>query len=240
MTINTLFLRLGSLYVVTMIVVTFMVTALSMYNLQPKAHVDIVFLIFILRSLVAKYILANDNTLTNEEYWKIFVGMLLMTMVFNGTILAVHVSTSVMFGMKDFFMGIALITVANVTAILFGLWGAKRLAKKMFERQSSPVAVKVYTITDEAIADYLVQELSKHQIDAYFRNENFNKDPLVSPFLTGTIELFIRDNKLVDKALEIINASLLPQKNSEPWECPKCHTNIEAGFSACWNCGYEQ
>jgi hypothetical protein len=42
------------------------------------------------------------------------------------------------------------------------------------------------------------------------------------------------------KARAILIAAADPGTEPGPWTCPACHESIEAGFDACWQCGFQQ
>ena len=51
-------------------------------------------------------------------------------------------------------------------------------------------------------------------------------------------ELWIVDHGDLERAMNLINASLAP--GTQPyasWKCGKCGEEVEGQFEACWNCG---
>ena len=104
----------------------------------------------------------------------------------------------------------------------------------------SSKSVKIYTVTDEVIANYLISVLQENKIDAFIDTVHTNVDPVISVAAGGEVNIMLKDNKEYSRALKIITEYFQNQENAAPWKCPKCQETIEGSFLVCWNCGYEK
>jgi len=230
MTKNSYFIRLALYFVGSMLIIGFLAT----YFGKSLNHADGIILIFLISHLASKYIIANGNELNSRDYWILFWGSLGIYLLYN-IFLAIYLSFLIVLTPKVLLFSMSLVLAVGVLSTFLGLWSAKRAVKRAFRK---PVAAKVYSVTDEGIATYLINELSKHKISAYADKLHMRLDPLLSTAPTGEVDIMVNDASDLDKAREIISAFYEEQENRAPWICPKCHEKNEGSFAMCWNCGY--
>jgi hypothetical protein len=113
-----------------------------------------------------------------------------------------------------------------------------KIVVSFFTKNVKP-AIKVYTVTDEVIANYLVSLLLKNGIDAHIDKLRKDVDPIISP-ADSQVNIMIKNLQDYPTASKIIEEYFQEQENKSSWVCPKCHENLEGTFSVCWNCGYEK
>ena len=194
-------------------------------------NIDGILLLFLIRNLASKYIIANGNKLDSRDYWSLFFGSFGIYLLYN-LFTAIYLSYFVVLTQKTLILAMMLVLPLGMFATFLGLWGAKRFARKSIMLTPE----KVYTVIDEGIANYLIDLLAKQKIEAYINKLN----PLLSNAPIEGVDIILKDKSDFNKAIEIINTYFKEQENKEPWVCPKCHEEIEGSFSACWNCGYEE
>jgi hypothetical protein len=233
MTVKTVITRFGLYFLGAIIVATIVA---NVFNLKLHS-IDMILTMALLNSVVSKFLIDNNRELTKQEYWQIFVGAFginiaysLLTLMLVS--LTLELNTTIVMTALGFGIFAGLISVA------LGLWMGQRMGRKAMKVVLLPV--KVYSVTDEGIASYLINLLSKHHIEAYIDNSNTGYDPLISSAHSGEVNIFLNNKNNYDSALEIINQFFQENENKQPWKCPKCHEEIDGTFTTCWNCGYEQ
>ncbi len=231
MTQTSYFVRLA-LYFIGLMIVINLVSIL--FGLALK-HVDGILLVVLVGNQAAKYIVANGNELSSREYWALFFGSLGVYSFYN-ILLLLYLSFLIVLTPDMIILTISMVLALGAFATFLGLWSAKRSALKSITK---PVAVKACSVTDEGIANYLIDELSKHQINAFVDKFQMQHDPLLSTAPSAEVNIMLHDDSDLNKARDIITTFFEEQENSEPWVCPKCQEKNEGSFSICWNCGYE-
>lgn len=232
MTQNRYFVRLGLYFFGLMLLISFVATY---FGLTLK-HVDGILLIVLIRTLASKYIIDNGYQLSSNEYWSLFFGSLGIYSLYN-MLLMIYLSFFIALTPKMIMFSVSLVLALGAFATFLGLWSAKRFARNSIPRS---VPVKAYSVTDEGIANYLVDELSKHEIKAFIDKFHVEHDPLLSTAPSAEVNIMLGNASDLDKAKEVITSILEEDENREPWICPKCHEQSEGSFAICWNCGYEQ
>lgn len=80
--------------------------------------------------------------------------------------------------------------------------------------------------------------LTSEGIPAFIRNEHFGSIMGEVPFQEVWPELWVRNDLDYDRALQLIDsAGIASESPAEPWHCPRCGTENEGQFGACWQCG---
>lgn len=232
MTVKSLLIRFGLYFFGSMIAANIVA---NLFSLKLN-NIDTILTMTLLNYVVSKFLIDNNRELTKQEYWQIFFGafginfsyhilglmLVSLTMKLNATIVTTALGISIFSGLFS---------------VAVGLWVGQRMGIKATK---ATVPIKVYTVTDEGIASYLINTLAKHQIVAYIDKSNTGYDPLISTAHNAEVNIILNDKNNYDKALEIINQFFQENENKQPWICPKCHEKIDGAFTTCWNCGYEQ
>lgn len=212
-----------------------MVNIVCLYFGVTPRFVDGALLIILVGNLAAKYMTQNEGTLSSKEYWSLFFTSLAIYTAYN--ILALlYVSFIIVLTPKFIFLVITLVIALGALCSFLGLWRAKRIIEKSTQKV---VPIKVHSVTDESIAAYVIDELSKHQIDAFMHRLDLQHDPLLSPLPNNKINIMLKDTNDVDQATHIIS-NLFEEDGYEPWNCPECQVQNDGSFFMCWKCGYEQ
>ena len=232
MTLNGYFVRLGLYFFGLMLLISFIA---SYFGLTLK-HVDGILLVVLIRTLASKYMIENGYQLNSREYWSLFFGSVGIYALYN-ILLMIFLSFFIAFTPKIIMFSASLVLALGAFATFLGLWSAKRFARNSIPK---PVPVKAYSVTDEGMANYLVGELSKHEIKAFIDKFHIEHDPVLSTAPSAEVNIMLGNASDLDKAKGIIDSLLEEDKNREPWVCPKCHEQNEGSFAICWNCGYEQ
>jgi hypothetical protein len=204
------------------------------FGITPR-YIDGALLIILVGNLAAKYMTANESSLSSKEYWSLFFISLAIYTTYN-ILMLIYVSFFMILTPKFIFLVVTLVIALGALCSFFGLWRAKRIIEK-----STPklIPIKVHSVTDESIAAYVIDELSKHQIDAFIHRLDLQHDPLLSTLPSDKINIMLKDSNDVDKATQIIY-NLFEEDDYEPWNCPECRVHNDGSFFICWKCGYEQ
>lgn len=94
---------------------------------------------------------------------------------------------------------------------------------------------KIQTYLNYLDAELARSHLEAMGLDALVRSDNCGG---MRPHfdLTGGVFLLVPEAD-ADRALALLDG-LSRSTVTEPWDCPGCGENIEAGFDTCWNCGF--
>jgi rubrerythrin len=57
------------------------------------------------------------------------------------------------------------------------------------------------------------------------------------PFVEVIPQLFVLEEKDLERAKEILNLDIPQDNKAEDWICPECGVDVEGNFSRCWKCG---
>ena len=100
----------------------------------------------------------------------------------------------------------------------------------------------VYSARDEMQAEFLVQVLAQHEIEAKLRGAALQTLAGYLPAASGGIEVCV-DEADVERAQPVVKRfdrsqvrPSQPPKDQQTWTCPKCGEAIEPQFTDCWNC----
>lgn len=226
------FIQLGLYFFGLMLLMNVIATSIGL----TLKHVDGILLVVLISNLASKYIIDNGYALSSREYWLLFFGSLGIYILYNLFVL-VYISFFMMLTLEMTLFVLVIILAVGVVSTFLGFWSAKRVARKSVVQ---PVPIKVYSVTDEYIANYLINELSKHSINAFVDKYNLEYDPLLSTVPSAEVNIMLRNDSDWKKAQEIINATLEENKGAEPWVCPQCREESEGTYDICWNCSYER
>lgn len=207
-----------------------------MYFCLRLKHVDGILLVVLIRTLASKYIINNGCQVSSREYWSLFFGSLGIYSLYNMLIM-IYLSFFIVLTSKIVIFSVSIALALGSFATFLGLWSAKRFARSSIPK---PVPVKVYSVTDEGIANYLIDELSKHKIDAFIDKYHIKHDPLLSMAPSAEVNIMLNNDSDLNKAKEVIDSILEANEKAKPWLCPNCHERNEGSFTTCWSCGYEQ
>ncbi len=78
--------------------------------------------------------------------------------------------------------------------------------------------------------------LESEGIEAFIRNEHLGGILGEMPFQEVWPELWVRNDLDLDRAKQLIDASITQESPAEPWRCDNCGTDNEGQFAACWQC----
>lgn len=205
------------------------------FGITPK-YIDGFVLIFLIGNLASKYMLYHENILSSKEYWTLFFGSLTIYILYNALALF-SLSYYMVISVNFIFFAFIFVSIIGALCSFLGLWRAKRLYEKSTPQ---PTPIKVHSVTDEAIASYIINELSKHKISAYIDRLNLQHDPLLSALPTAKVHIMLHDSSDIHKATDIISMLFDEDDGYEPWNCPECQVENDGSFFMCWKCGYEQ
>ena len=100
---------------------------------------------------------------------------------------------------------------------------------------------KVYSSDDFLLVGHLREVLESNRIGCVVRNEHLIGGVGELPALECTPEIWVRDDRQYERALEIVRAMLAVDMEAfDDWACPRCGESIEGQFSTCWRCGADR
>jgi len=79
--------------------------------------------------------------------------------------------------------------------------------------------------------------LESHGIKTFIRNEYGSSVVGELPFVEVVPQLFVLEEKDLEKARELLLLDLPMEASVENWVCPECGVDVEGNFSRCWKCG---
>lgn len=96
---------------------------------------------------------------------------------------------------------------------------------------------KVYSTDDRVAAGHVQSILEQQGIRCLMKNQSLSGAIGELPPIECWPELWIIDDKDLDRARELIDAFIPPlEKTHADWRCV-CGELIEGQFQTCWNCG---
>jgi len=97
--------------------------------------------------------------------------------------------------------------------------------------------IRIYSAPMLAMVENVKNVLEQDGIECIVSNEYLSAGVGELPPIETWPQLWVTEMD-AERASKIIEAA---EKNTgdsqETWACPKCHEEIEAQFSECWNCG---
>jgi hypothetical protein len=102
----------------------------------------------------------------------------------------------------------------------------------------SDTLIRLETYTSELEAEMARARLQALGVEVMVRTDNCGG---MRPHLDlqQGVRLFVAAEN-VEKARAILSTIADPGTVPSPWTCPTCQESIEAGFDACWQCGFQQ
>lgn len=99
----------------------------------------------------------------------------------------------------------------------------------------------VYTHMEYTHVGHFQSVLEDEGIKTMVKNQGASIGMGEIPFVEVWPELWVLNDEDKEKACEILKevntASII---KTAAWTCPSCNTEIEEGFSECWNCGHSK
>ncbi|MCH6257572.1 DUF2007 domain-containing protein [Puniceicoccaceae bacterium K14] len=97
---------------------------------------------------------------------------------------------------------------------------------------------QVYTHMDFTHVGHFQSVLEGEGIQTTVRNKNASGVMGEIPFTEVWPELWVLNDSDEEKAQTIIKEFNSSSKSrTAAWTCPKCDSEVDEGFSECWNCG---
>ena len=78
--------------------------------------------------------------------------------------------------------------------------------------------------------------LESEGIEAFIRNEHLGGILGEMPFQEVWPELWVRNDLDLDRAKQLIDATITQESPTEPWRCANCGVGNEGQFAVCWQC----
>jgi hypothetical protein len=99
--------------------------------------------------------------------------------------------------------------------------------------------VRIYSAASLPDAHLVRGLLGQAGIDATVFNENLQGGLGEIPFTHAYPEVWIVDDRDLQRAREVIRQIERPAPASGSMICPRCHEGSPGHFQICWNCGEE-
>ena len=101
--------------------------------------------------------------------------------------------------------------------------------------------VKVYESHDRIFVESLKAMLTSESIEHLVKDESSSSLGEVPPIVSCQ-HIWVIDEKDLERARGLVKQleSQAELATGEPWTCPGCQENLEAQFTACWNCGEQR
>jgi len=97
--------------------------------------------------------------------------------------------------------------------------------------------IKVFEDFDFSRVGQLQSLLDSHGIKTFIKNEYGSSVVGELPFVEVIPQLFVLEEKDLERAKEILNLDIPQDNKAEDWICPECGVDVEGNFSRCWKCG---
>lgn len=94
----------------------------------------------------------------------------------------------------------------------------------------------VYTHDNIAVLHSVKNILAMHDIEAFVKNEHSIPMSARHGLENTFLELWILDDKELERANSIIEEEVDNTEPGEPWTCANCKEKNEASFGVCWKC----
>ena len=96
--------------------------------------------------------------------------------------------------------------------------------------------IKVFEDFDYMRVGQMQSLLEAQGIETFLKNQFGFGGTGELPFVETVPQLFVLHEQDVDRAKRIILEADESVDESGTWTCPRCGTEIESSFTACWNC----
>ncbi len=97
--------------------------------------------------------------------------------------------------------------------------------------------IKVFENFDFSRVGQLQSLLESNGIKTFIRNEYCSSVVGELPFVEVVPQLFVLEEKDVEKAKELLQLDMPMEMAGDDWICPECGIDVEGNFSRCWKCG---
>ena len=84
---------------------------------------------------------------------------------------------------------------------------------------------------------HLKNLLETEGIHCHIKNELLSRLSGEIPFTECAPQLWLRDERDLDRARQIVSDFGRDPAAAPNWRCPECGETLEGQFSACWHCG---
>ena len=95
---------------------------------------------------------------------------------------------------------------------------------------------KVTSADSLIIISHYKNLLQSEGIEAFIRNEHLGSIVGEMPFQEVWPELWVRNDLDLDRARQLIDASIKEESPADSWACSKCGAENEGQFALCWQC----
>ncbi len=98
--------------------------------------------------------------------------------------------------------------------------------------------IKVFENFELAIVGQVQSLLEAHGIETFLKNQYASGALGELPFVEICPQLYVLRERDVAEANRLIRELSFDDGDGdgEPWTCPGCGTEVDAGFGACWQC----
>ena len=96
--------------------------------------------------------------------------------------------------------------------------------------------IKVFENFDFSRVGQVQSVLESHGIRTFIKNQFGSSVMGEVPFVEVVPQLYVLEEKDVERALQLIEQESPKDEGGEPWTCPQCGAEVDGNFSRCWNC----
>lgn len=97
--------------------------------------------------------------------------------------------------------------------------------------------IKVFEDFDFSRVGQMQSLLESHGIRTFLKNEFGSSVVGELPFVEVIPQLFVLEEKDLEKANELISAEAPAAQPGADWVCSGCSAEVDGHFARCWNCG---
>lgn len=98
--------------------------------------------------------------------------------------------------------------------------------------------IKVFEDFDFSRVGQMQSLLEAHDIRTYLKNEFGSSVVGELPFVEVIPQLFVLEEKDLDKAKALLSAEAPVAEPGDDWTCPECNAEVDGHFAVCWKCGH--
>ena len=98
----------------------------------------------------------------------------------------------------------------------------------------------IYTHDNIAVLHSVKNVLALHGIDAFVKNEHSIPVGARHGINNTFLELWLLQDKDLDRAQAIIEEEVDNADTGEPWICSHCNEENEGNFAVCWKCQHSR
>jgi len=99
--------------------------------------------------------------------------------------------------------------------------------------------IAVYSAADLFMVTHAANILHSHGIETRVENNFLSGAMGEIPVFECWPKLFVVDEALYKKALDIVTEELINKQPAAAWICNQCQESNEGSFELCWSCGAE-